>query len=132
LLLLVAQAASAETLESGRWRVVTTNLTGPPGPPQVTTRCLTPAEVADPGKTFAPQVSTVNSECERTEFKLDSSGLTWRLQCRGQLDMDVAGQFVFGSPTRYTALITTKAAVGGRLVQETMMSIAGERVGDCS
>jgi len=95
-------------------------------------RCLSPEDVADLGKTFAPQVSTVNSECERTEFKLDSSGLTWRLQCKGQLDMDVAGQFVFGSSTRYTALVTTKAAIAGRMVQETMMSIAAERVGDCS
>lgn len=128
---LAAQAVSAEPLEPGRWRVVTTTLSGPPSPPQVAMRCLTPQEVADPGKTFAPQVSTVNSDCERTEFKLEPSGLTWRLQCKGQLDMDVSGQFIFASPTNYSALVITKATMLDRIVQENMVSIAAERVGDC-
>lgn len=94
-------------------------------------RCLTPEDVNDPGKTFAPQISTVNSECERTEFKLDAAGLTWKLQCRGQLDMDLAGEFIFESPTRYSALVTTKATMLDRIVQDTMMTITAERVGAC-
>ena len=131
LLVFAVQEASAETLQPGRWRVVTTTLSGPPTPPQVAMRCLTPQEVADPGKTFAPQVATVNSECERTEFKLEPTGLTWRLQCKGQIDMDVAGQFIFTSPTNYSALVVTKATMLERIVQETMVSIDAERVGDC-
>lgn len=130
--LVAAQAASsAQSLEPGRWRVLTTTVSGPPTPPQVATRCLTPEDVADPGKTFGPQVSTENSKCERKEFKLDPSGLTWRLQCKGQIDMDVAGQFIFDSPTRYSALITTKATMAERIVQESMISISAERIGEC-
>jgi hypothetical protein len=124
-------AASAQSLEPGRWRVLTTTLSGQLQPPMVATRCLTPEDVADPGKTFGPQVTTENSQCEQKEFKLEPSGLTWRLQCRGQLDMDVAGQFIFDSPTRYSAFITSKATMLDRIVNETMVSISAERIGEC-
>jgi hypothetical protein len=129
--LVTVQPAWAQNLEPGRWRVMTTTLSGPIAPPQVATRCLTPEDVADPGKTFGPQVTTENSECKRTEFKLEPSGLTWRLQCRGQLDMDVSGQFIFDSPTRYSAFIKTKATMHDRIVHDTMVSISAERIGEC-
>ncbi len=111
--------------------MLTTTLSGPLTPPQVATRCLTPEDVADLGKIFVPQVKTENSECKRTEFKLDATGLTWRLECKGQLDMDVAGQFIFDSPTRYSALITTKATMLDKIVQQNMISISAERIGEC-
>lgn len=129
--LVVPQPASAQTLEPGRWRVQTTTLSGPPAPPMIATRCLTPQEVADPEKTFGPQVATENSECERTEFKRDASGLAWRLQCRGQVDMDLAAQFIFDSPTRYSAMIVTKGTMLDRIVHEQMVSISAERIGEC-
>jgi hypothetical protein len=129
--LVAVPSASAGNLEPGRWRVQTTTLSGPLAPPLIATRCLTPEDVADPGKTFGPQASTVNSECKRTEFKLEPSGLTWRLQCRGQVDMDVAGQFIFDSPTRYSALVTTRTSMLDRIVGESMVSISAERIGEC-
>lgn len=129
--LITAPSAFAQALEPGRWRIMTTPISGPITPPQVATRCLTPDDVADPAKTFGPQVATENSECKRTEFKLEPSGLTWRLQCRGQLDMDVAGQFIFDSTTRYSAFITTKATMLDRIVHDTSVSISAERIGEC-
>jgi hypothetical protein len=129
--LAAAPSALAQSLEPGRWRVMTTTLSGPLAPPQVATRCLTADDVGDLGKTFGPQVATENSECKRVEFKLDSAGLTWRLQCRGQLDMDVAGQFIFDSATRYSAFITTKATMLDRIVHDTSVSISAERIGEC-
>jgi hypothetical protein len=130
-LLLAAQTVCAQQLEPGRWRVLTTSIAEPTQPPMVATRCLTPEDVADPGKTFGPQVQTENSVCERKEFKLEPSGLTWRLECRGDVDMDVAGQFIFDSPTRYSAFITSKATMLGRIVNQTMVSISAERIGEC-
>lgn len=124
-------SAWAQTLEPGRWRVMTTTLSGPLAPPQVATRCLTPEDVADLGKTFGAQVRAENSECTRTEFKLKPTGLTWRLQCKGQLDMDVAGHFIFDSPTRYSAMVTTKASMLDQIVQQSMVSISAERIGEC-
>jgi hypothetical protein len=129
--LIAASSTFAQTLEPGRWRIMTTTVSGPAAPPQVATRCLTPEEVADLGKTFGPQVATENSECKRAEFKLEPSGLTWRLQCRGQLDMDVAGQFIFDSPTRYSAFIATRATMLDRIVHDTSVSISAERIGEC-
>jgi len=129
--LIASSSAFAQILEPGRWRVMTTTVSGPAAPPSVATRCLTPNDVADLGKTFGPQVATENSECKRMEFKLEPSGLTWRLQCKGQLDMDVAGQFIFDSPTRYSAFITTKAAMLDQLVHDTSVSISAERIGEC-
>ena len=129
--LIAASSASAQNLEPGRWRIMTTTISGPIAPPSVATRCLTPEDVADPGKTFGPQIVTENSECKRTEFKLEPSGLAWRLQCRGQLDMDVAGQFIFDSPMRYSAFITTKATMLDRIVHDTSVSISAERIGEC-
>lgn len=136
LFLVGMQPAPAENievrLEPGRWRISTTTLTGgPPSPPQVAMRCLTPAEVDDPVKTFGPQVSTVNSQCESTEFRQDRAGLAWGVRCRGQMDMEVAGQFLFASPTRYSALIVTRATLLDSVRQQSMVSIAAERVGDC-
>ncbi len=130
-LTVIASLAAADELQPGQWRVVTMTLSGPPSPPAVAMRCLKPDEVTDLTKTFGPQVKTVNSECERTEFKREPGALTWRLQCKGQLDMDVLGQFLFESPTRYSALIVTKATMAERIVQENMVSITAERVGDC-
>ena len=54
-----------------------------------------PTEVADLDKTFSPVSRTTNSTCERVEHELTPQRLKWRLQCKGQLDMDVAGEFVF-------------------------------------
>ena len=132
--LIAAGAAQAQQLEAGQWRVMTTQLGEGPvaAPPQIRMRCLTPAEVADPAKTFSPEVSTVNAVCERTEYSLEQNFLKWRLQCRGQIDMDVAGQFIFESPTRYTAMVATKATVMERIVQSTLSTIDGQRVGDCA
>ena len=131
--LFAAGAAQAQQLEAGHWRVMTTQLGQGPvaSPPEIKMRCLTPAEAADPVKTFSPEVSTVNSMCEPTEHSLDQNYLKWRLQCRGQIDMDVAGQFIFESPTRYTAMVMTKATVGNGVAHTTMSTIDGERVGAC-
>jgi len=128
-----AGAAQAQQLEAGQWRVMTTQLNEGPAssPPQIKMRCMTPAEVADPAKTFTPEVSTVNATCERTEYALEGNYLKWRLQCRGQIDMDVAGQFIFESPTRYTAMVATKATVMDRVVQTTISTIDGQRIGEC-
>jgi len=129
--LLALDRASAQSLEPGRWRVQTTTLSGPLAPPQIATRCMTQEDVADPTKTFGPQVATENSVCERTEFKLEPFSLSWRLQCKGDLDMDLSAQFIFDSPTRYSALIKTKATMLDRIVHDTMVSISAERIGEC-
>ena len=91
---------------------------------------MTPAEVADLGKTFSPEASTVNAACERAEHELTATSLKWRLTCTGQVNMDVAGAFAFETPQRYSAEVRTQMTMAGQTMQ-SRVKITGERVGEC-
>jgi uncharacterized protein DUF3617 len=124
--------AHADGLDAGLWRSVQTpTLNGNPGPPRETMRCLRDADVNDLDRTFSPVYGTTNSACEQTEHEFTPQRLKWRLQCRGQLDMDVAGEFVFERRDRYTATIVASSSMLGKLMQETHTRIEAERVGEC-
>ena len=133
LAIVVATAhAAADGLRAGQWITVhSTEIDGVAGPVQQGTRCLTPEAVADLDKTFSPISRTTNSTCERVEHELTPQRLKWRLQCSGQIDMDVAGEFTFDSPEHYSAVVTTRSFMLGRLMQSMRVSIEGRRVGDC-
>jgi hypothetical protein len=87
--------------------------------------------VGDLAKTFGPVSGTINSTCEQTEYEATGRTLKWHLQCRGQLDVDVAGNFNFDSPLHYTATITSKGRMAGALISDVKTELEGERVGDC-
>ncbi|MEA2944784.1 MAG: hypothetical protein QOI40_114, partial [Alphaproteobacteria bacterium] len=74
---------------------------------------------------------TVNSTCERTEYEASGRTLKWRLQCKGQIDMDVSGDFNFDSPVHYTATILTKGWMAGSLMSDVKTELTGERVSEC-
>ncbi len=101
------------------------------GPIQQNLRCLTAEAVADLEKTFSPVSRTTNSACEQVERESTPQRLKWRLQCTGQLDMDVAGEFVFETPQRYTAIVTTEASMAGQLMQKSRVTIEAEWIGEC-
>jgi Protein of unknown function (DUF3617) len=124
--------AGADGLRAGqRQTVQTPEINGVAGPPQHGTRCLTPEAVADLDKAFSPISRTTNSSCERVEHESTPQRLKWRLQCTGQIDMDVAGEFTFDSPEHYTATITARSFMQGRLMQSVRTSIEGQRIGEC-
>lgn len=132
-LVLAATAnAGADGLRAGQWQTVQTpEINGVVGPAQRGTRCLTPEAVADLDKTFSPVSRTTNSTCERVEHESTPQRLKWRLQCTGQIDTDVTGEFTFDSPERYSATVTARSFMQGRLMQSVRTSIEGERVGEC-
>jgi hypothetical protein len=130
-LLAIPCQAGAEGLQAGHWKVTSTPLVnGAAAPAQVKMRCLTPAETADLDKTFSPESRTQNSACERIEHEVTGTRLRWRLQCTGQMSMDVAGTFEFDTPQHYTAVVTTQASIGGQNLN-SRVTIEGERVGEC-
>lgn len=130
--LLTISAAAEDLIEPGQWKVTTnTRMNGAAMPPQVKTRCLTADQTGDVSSTFGPAFGTVNSTCERTEFEVGGRRLKWRLQCKGQLDMDVSGDFNFDSPVHYNGTISTKAWMGGSLVSDVKAELEGERVSEC-
>jgi Protein of unknown function (DUF3617) len=125
------QGARAEGLQPGLWRSVQTpTIDGVTGRSGINTRCLTPADVGDLERTFSPVSRTTNSTCEQTERELTPQRLKWRLQCKGQLDMDVAGEFLFRED-RYSATIVASSSMLGKPLQEVRTVIEAERVGEC-
>jgi hypothetical protein len=132
LVLLSTPFARADGLQPGLWRILTHPvIDGVAGRQQENTRCLTPDDVADLEKTFSPVGQTVNSTCEMVEHELMPGRLKWHLQCTGQLDMDLTGEFLFDAPEHYTATVTTAASMMGRLMQAGRMTVEGQRVGEC-
>jgi hypothetical protein len=124
--------ACADGLQPGLWRVLSRPvIDGVAGREQQNTRCLTPADVADLETTFSPVGRTVNSTCEMVEHELTPRRLKWHLQCTGQLDMDLTGEFLFDAPEHYSATITTASSMLGRQLQAGRMTLQGQRVGEC-
>jgi len=132
MLALASTDAGADGLRAGQWKTVQSpEINGVAGPTQQGARCLTAEAVADLDKTFSPVSRTTNSTCEQVEHEVSPQRLKWRLQCRGQIDMDVAGEFSFDSPEHYSATIVARSSMQGRLMQEVRTSIEGSRVSDC-
>jgi Protein of unknown function (DUF3617) len=127
-LALLGTPARADGLQPGLWRVLSRPVAGRE---QQSTRCLTPADVADLEKTFSPVGGTINSTCEMVEHELTPRRLKWHLQCTGQLDMDLTGEFSFDAPEHYSATITTASSMLGRQLQAGRMTLEGQRVGEC-
>jgi hypothetical protein len=119
-------------LEPGQWKVTSsTVVNGVVQPPQPKLRCITPDQAENLARTFGPVSGTINSTCADPAIEASGRTLSWRLQCRGQLDADVAGTFAFDSPQHYTATVTSKAAMGGTVISDVKTALEGERIGDC-
>jgi hypothetical protein len=126
-------ARAAENLvEPGQWKVTSSNvINGLATPSQAKARCITPQQAENVAQTFGPVSGTINSTCADPEIETSGKNLTWRLQCRGQLDADVAARFNFDSPQHYTATVTSQGRMGGALISDTKTELVGERLGDC-
>jgi hypothetical protein len=133
-LLATATAGAAENLiEAGEWKVTSTAvINGAAQPPQSKSRCVTPEQAENTAATFGPVAGTVNSDCETPAVETSGKTLKWRLQCRGQLDIDATGEFTFDSPRHYSAVITSKGRMAGALISDVKTDIEAGRVGDCT
>lgn len=124
--------ARADGIAPGLWKITETIImNGAASAPQVKTRCLSAEQAGDTAKTFSPEYRTVNSECERTEYASTATKLKWRMECKGQMDMDVAGDFTFDTTSHYTATISSKGSMAGQQVINTSVAIEGEQIGEC-
>jgi hypothetical protein len=124
--------AMADGISPGLWQVTeTVVMNGRATAPQVRTRCLSAEQAGDTGATFTPEYRGGNSNCDRAEFQSTASKLRWRMLCKGQMDMDVSGDFTFDTPKHYTATIQSKGSMAGREVVNTSVAIEGEHLGEC-
>jgi len=124
--------AQGERIESGLWKVTTRFvMNGAQMPLDVKTRCLSAEQAGDPVKTFSPEVASVNTECNKIEETMRGGRLKWHMQCKGQIDIDVMGDFTFDSATHYSATVATKAFMAGQKVADSSAAIEGEHTGEC-
>src|SRR4051812_26506035 len=131
-LVMAGTGVQADGLQAGFWQIISNpENNGVAAPQMQNMRCLTADDVKDLDRTFSPVSRTTNSTCERTEHESTPQRLKWRLQCTGQLDMDVAGEFLFDSPDHYTATVTVRSSILGRVLNDARTAIDGRRVGDC-
>jgi hypothetical protein len=122
----------ADGIEPGLWQVISRTQTGGViGPPHESSKCLTPQDVADLATTFSPVSRTVNSTCAPIDRSLAGSRLTWRLTCKGQLDMELTGEFNFDSPRHYTATVQSKAAMAGMPMVDSQENIEARWLSAC-
>ena len=125
-------AAMADGIDPGLWKVITRTETGGViGPPHESLKCLTADQTRDLTTTFTPVPNTVNSVCAPIEHGLAGDKLTWRLACKGQLDMELTGEFTFDSPHHYTATMWTRAAVSGATMVDSQDILEGQWVSEC-
>ena len=122
----------ADGIEPGLWQVISRTQTGGViGPPHQSSKCLTSHDVADLATTFSPISRTVNSTCAPIERSLSDSHLTWRLTCKGQLDMELTGEFNFDSPRHYSATVQSKAAMAGMPMVDSQENIEARWLSAC-
>lgn len=132
MLLLTATVACAAGIDPGLWSIVSRTATGGViGPPHESSKCLTAAQVHDLPTTFSPVGGTVNSKCAAIERNFSGGKLTWKLVCKGALDMELTGEFIFDGPHHYRATVRTKAAVAGRTMIDAQDTLEGHWVSAC-
>ena len=130
--LATAPLTAADGIQPGLWKITTVVVNnGMTLPPQTKSRCLTAEQAGDLAETFSPQFGGMNTTCERTQYSKTEQKLTWRLECRGQFNMDTVAEFTFFSPLRYTAAISTKGWVGNQQVADSQVTLEGEYAGAC-
>ena len=124
--------ALAEEVAPGLWRIISRTETGGViGPPHESSRCLTADQARDVATTFAPSPSADDSSCTPIERSVSGQKLTWRVTCRGQLDMEQAGEFTFDTPHHYTATTRTRATVSGKTMIDSQDTLEGQWVSEC-
>ena len=124
--------AHADGIDPGLWKIVTTTKTrGESGPPNESSKCLTADDTRDLATTFSPISRTVNSTCEPIQRTLTGTQLNWRLTCKGQLDMELTGEFNFDSPHHYTGTLRSNARIAGVPMIDSESTIEGQWISAC-
>ena len=127
-----ASLAWADGIDPGLWKITSrVESGGVLAPPQESQKCLTAEQTRDLTTTFSPVSRTVNSECAPIERSLVGTKLSWKLVCKGQLDMDLTGDFTFDTPRHYTATVASKAVMAGMPVANSKTTLEAEWMSEC-
>ena len=129
---LAVSPALADGIEPGLWKITSQAENGGlAAPPHESSKCLTAEQTGDLATTFSPVATTINSECAPIERSLKGPLLTWHLVCKGQLNMDLSGEFNFDSPHHYTGTVHSKAVMPGMPPVDTQNTVEAHWVSAC-
>lgn len=129
---LAAPAAHADGIDPGLWKIISRTETGGViGPPHESSKCLTAEQTSDLAATFSPIPSTINSVCASIERSLEGPRLNWHLVCKGDLNMELTGEFDFDSPHHYSGTVRTKAEMAGIPMVDSRNTVEGHWVSAC-
>ena len=132
LVVLWGSIAFAEGIAPGLWQITSRTETGGViGPPHESSKCLTAEQVRDLPTTFSPIPRTINSTCDAIERSFADDKLTWRLVCKGELNMQLDGEFNFDEPHHYTGTVRTKAVMAGMPMVDAQDTLEGRWVSAC-
>lgn len=124
--------ALADGIEPGLWKIISrVESNGAASPSRESSKCFTAAQARDLVATFSPAMRTINSECAPLEANLEGGRLKWKLTCKGQLDMEVTGDYTFRDQHQYAGIVRTRTQMGGQPMSDTVTTLFAERVSDC-
>ena len=127
-----ASTAFADGIEPGLWKIISRIETnGMMSPSRESSKCFTADQARDLVATFSPAPRMINSECAPLESSLDGDRLKWKLTCKGQLDMEVTGDYKFRDQHQYAGIVRTTTAMAGNPMSDTVTTLFAERVSDC-
>lgn len=124
--------AFADGIQPGLWKIISrTEANGAMSPSRESSKCFTAEQAKDLVATFSPAPTTINSECGKLESSLEEDRLKWKLVCKGQLNMEIAGDYTFRDGTQYAGIVRTTTSMGGMPMSDTVTTLYAERVSDC-
>jgi len=132
LLAVSTSAALADGIEPGLWKIISRiESNGMVSPSRESAKCFTAEQANNLVATFSPEMRTVNSECAPLESSLEGDRLKWRLICKGQLNMEVTGDYTFRDRHQYAGIVRTTTAMGGQPMGDSVTTLYAERISDC-
>lgn len=126
-------AAAGNPITPGEWEVSTQiEMTGMSYkvPPHTMRQCFTASELANRGGVPKPQ-SHGNTTYKMNDLRKSANGVDWTMSCTGDADMQIEGNIVYDSATRYHGTIQMKMNARGH-ASEMKQSLQARRVGDCT
>jgi hypothetical protein len=124
--------AFADGIQPGLWKIISRiEANGAMSPPRESSKCFTAEQTKDLVATFSPAPTTINSECGKLESSLEDDRLKWKLVCKGQLNMEITGDYTFRDGIQYGGIVRTTTSMGGMPMSDTVTTLHAERVSDC-
>jgi hypothetical protein len=125
---IVSSAGAQSPMREGKWEVTTQmQMADVPVqlPARTSVRCITKAQLEDPGSTLPGGSPDPTADCKVSDYKAAGSTITWKVACSGAEPMTGEGEIVVDGD-RYDGTMKMTMAQG-----VMTMKYAAKRVGDC-